>query len=174
MNAAGRVWPAFTGFVRRFGAWGRYRADRKPLTTVLHDMLLRYLTRRRPPIGLPVFLLIVLAAGAWSASATAADCFRYGQVVTLSGRYFAGVAPVDDGVVRDQLHDAARRVNLLSLTTPFCVNADTVSRGVKAASTIQLHCPAIHPADGSALSLKGRIVGAHTGNGQTPVLLMCR
>jgi hypothetical protein len=51
--------------------------------------------------------------------------------------------------------------------------ADTVNRSVSAALTIQLNCPAVRPADGSDLSLKGRLIGAHTGNGQTPVLLMC-
>ncbi len=127
----------------------------------------------RPPIGLPIVLAAVLAATAWSASAAPAKCYRYGEIVTLSGQYFALVAPADDGLVRDPLTDAARRATLLSLTTPFCVDADIVSLGSTAALTIQLNCPAVHPADGTELSIKGRLLGAHTGNGQTPVVLMC-
>ena len=115
----------------------------------------------------------VLALIAFSASATAAECYRYGQIVTLSGQYFAHVAPVDDGVVRDPINDLARRATLLELTTPYCVDADIVSRSVPAALSIQLNCPDVHPADGTELSIKGRVLGAHTHNGQTPVLLMC-
>ena len=118
-------------------------------------------------------LALVLAATAWSGAAAAADCFRYGEVVTLSGQYFAEVAPADDGVVRDPINDAARRATLLKLTARYCVNTDILSRGVTAALSIQLHCPAVHPTDGSELSLEGRLLGAHSGNGQTPVMLMC-
>lgn len=125
----------------------------------------------KPP-GLSA-LALVLAATAWSAPALAADCFRYGEIVTLSGHYFAEVAPADDGVVRDPINDAARRATLLRLTQPYCVNADVLSRGVATALNIQLSCPALHQADGSALSVTGRLLGAHTGNGQTPVMLMC-
>lgn len=128
--------------------------------------------RNRPAMGVSA-LMVVLAATAWSAPSAAAECFRYGQDVTLSGRYFAKVAPADDGVIRDPINDAARSAMLLKLTTPFCVNADIVSQGIPAAMTVQLNCPALHPADGSELSVEGRLVGAHTGNGQTPVLLMC-
>ena len=115
----------------------------------------------------------VLALIAFSASATAAECYRYGQIVTLSGQYFSLVAPADDGIVRDPINDRARRATLLELTTSYCVDADIVSRSVAAALTIQLYCPDVHPADGTELSIKGRVLGAHTGNGQTPVLLMC-
>ena len=118
-------------------------------------------------------LLVMLAAATVSGPAAAADCFHYGQVVTLSGQYFALVAPADDGLVRDPRNDAARRATLLSLGSPFCVDTDDISRGLSAALTIQLSCPAIHPADGSNVSLTGRLLGAHTDNGQTPVLLMC-
>jgi hypothetical protein len=120
-------------------------------------------------------LVLVLAATAWSApaAAAAADCFHYGQTVTLSGHYFAAVAPADDGITRDPINDAARRSTLLTLTTPYCVDADVLSHGVATALTVQLHCPALHPADGSELSVTGRLLGAHTRNGQTPVVLMC-
>ena len=117
--------------------------------------------------------VLALIASSVAAAAATASCYRYGEIVTLSGRYFAMVAPADDGVVRDPLNDAARRATLLKLTTPFCVDADTISRGIPVAMTVQLNCPADHPADGSALTLKGRLLGAHTQNGQTPVLLMC-
>ena len=168
MNPIGKLWIGSRDAMSRLNDW------RKSLATRVHDSLLRRLTSGRPPIGLPVVLLVVvLAAIAWPGSAAAADCFHYGQVVTLSGEYFAKVAPVADGVVRDPINDAARRATLLRLTEPYCVNADVLSRGVATALNIQLSCPALHPADGSALSVTGRLLGAHTGNGQTPVLLMC-
>ncbi len=116
----------------------------------------------------------VLAAASWSGAASAAACFRYGEVVTLSGQYFTEVAPAADGVVRAPLQDAARRADILFLNTPYCVDADVLSGGVSAASEIQLHCPATGAADGSVLSLTGRLFGAHTGNGHTPVLLACQ
>ena len=173
MTALGRAWSACTHAIGRLNGWYRRRRERRSLAEVVHGILLRHLTMRRPPIGLPVILAVALVAVAWSASAKAADCYRYGQVVTLAGHYFATVAPVDDGVVRDPLQDAARRATLLRVNTPFCVDADTVSRGIAMAATVQLDCPAIHPTDGSALSIEGRLLGAHTGNGQTPVLLAC-
>ncbi len=172
----GKVRVASRYVIGRLNDWRGTIARRirhAPITTRLHDSLLRRLTSGRPPIGLPIILLAVLAAIAWPRPAAAADCFHYGQVVTLSGQYFAKVAPADDGVVRDPLNDTARRATLLSLAAPLCVNADTVSGGVLAAMSVQLNCPAVHPVDGSELSLKGRLLGAHTGNGQTPVLLMC-
>ncbi len=167
MNPIGRLWSACTHATGLLNGW------RKSVATRLHDSLLRRLTSGRPPIGLPVILVAMLAAIVWSASASAANCYRYGETVTLSGQYFALVAPVDDGVVRDPINDLARRATLLRLTTPYCVDADIISRGIAVAMTVQLNCPAIHPADGSELSIAGRLIGAHTGNGQTPVLLMC-
>jgi hypothetical protein len=126
----------------------------------------------RLAIGLPA-LVIALAATASFASSAAAECFRYGEVVTLSGRYFAEVAPAADGVTRDPINDASRRATLLVLASPLCVNADQISGGVSTALSIQLSCPDTHSADGTELSIEGRLVGAHTGNGQVPVLLMC-
>ena len=169
MNAIDRMWLAGRNAVDRLNGW--YRRQVK----LAHDSLLRRLTRRRPPIGLPIIVLAVLAAAIWAGSATAAPagCFHYGEVVTLSGQYFARVAPADDGIIRDARNDAARRATLLKLTTPFCVNADDISAAVAASLTIQLNCPALRTRDGSELTIKGRLIGAHTGNGQTPVLLMC-
>ncbi len=169
----GKVSLVYHQVMRRLNGWRGHFLPRVPITTRVHDGLLRWLTRGRPPIGLPVVLMVALAAIAWSASANAAECFRYGEIVTLTGQYFAKVAPVDDGVVRDPINDLARRATLLRLTTPFCVDADIVSRSVPPALSIQLYCPALHPADGSQLSIKGRVLGAHTHNGQTPALLMC-
>ena len=173
MTALGRAWSACTHAMRRLRGWYRRRAERRSLAEVVHGILLRHLTMRRPPIGLPVLIAVAFIAIAWSGSAMAAGCYRYGEIVTLSGHYFAEVAPVDDGVIRDPLEDAARRATLLELTMPFCVDADIVSLASPSAMSIQLNCPAIHPTDGSALSIEGRLLGAHTGNGQTPVLLMC-
>ncbi len=167
MNVIGKVRLAC-----RYGM-GRQNGWRKSVATQLHDSLPRRLTSGRPPIGLPLILIVMLVAIAWPASASAAACYRYGQVVTLSGQYFAKVAPADDGIIRDPLTDAARRATLLRLTTPLCVDADIVSLGVPASLSVRLNCPGVHPADGTELSIKGRLLGAHTHSGQTPVLLMC-
>lgn len=172
MRAIRRVSIAYRNAMGRLNGWRETVAQR------LHDYLLKRMTSGRPPIGLPVTLAVVFAASVWAGSGTSAadpaGCFHYGQVVTLSGRYFSKVAPVDDGVIRDPLNVAERRVTLLKLAASFCVNADSISRGVPPASTIQLNCPGVHPADGTELSIKGRLLGAHTENGHPPVLLMCR
>ena len=141
---------------------------------LLHDSILRQPTKWWPPIGLPVFLAFVLATIVWSGSAAVADCFRYGQIVTLTGHYLLQVSPPDDGIVRDSRNDAARRATILSLASPFCVDADAISSGVAAALTVQLNCPDVHQANASNLSVRGRLLGAHTGNGHPPVLLMCQ
>lgn len=173
MNLVGKVWITCRDAAGRLGTWHRLRTGYLSITTKLHDILLRQLTKGRPPIGMPILLVAVLAGTVWSGSARAAECFRYGETVTLSGHYFAHVAPPDDGIVRDARNDVARRAALLSLAAPYCVAGDDVSRGVTAALSVQLNCPAIQAADGMALSVTGRLLGAHTGNGHTPVLLMC-
>lgn len=173
MTIVGKMWITCRDALDPLRSWHRLRAGYMSITTRLHDILLRQLTKGRPPIGMPILLVAVLAATAWPGSARAAECFRYGETVTLSGHYFAHVAPPDDGVVRDARNDVARRAALLSLVTPYCVAGDDVSRGVSAALSVQLNCPAIQAADGMELSVTGRLLGAHTGNGHTPVLLMC-
>ncbi len=129
---------------------------------------------RAPLVGAKSTLAMAAITIAFWASPAAAECFRYGDVVTLTGAHLTLAAPPDDGVIRDPRHDAARRADLLVLDTPLCVNADVLSQGVSAATSIQLHCPMIDVADGSVISVTGRLLGAATGNGQTPVLLSCQ
>lgn len=117
---------------------------------------------------------LVMAVSFANEPAFAGDCFRYGEIVTLSGHYASAVLPGADGVVRDLRTNAGRRADLLSLDSPLCVDADVLSGGVAGAMTVQVHCPVRDAADGSALSLTGRLLGADTGNGHTPVLLVCR
>jgi hypothetical protein len=119
-------------------------------------------------------MAVVLASALWSGPASAAACFRYGEVVTLTGSHFTLAPPPADEIVRDPRNDAARRADLLILSAPYCVNADALSAGVSEASTIQLNCPAVDVTDGSNVTLTGRLIGAHTGNGHTPVLLACQ
>ena len=120
-----------------------------------------------------VLATVALAAILWSGPAAGA-CFRYGDVVTLSGSHFNLVAAPVDGVIRAPQNDAARRADLLMLDAPFCVNADTLSGSVSGAATVQLNCPAIDVPDGSSVTLTGRLIGADTGNGHTPVILSCQ
>jgi hypothetical protein len=108
------------------------------------------------------------------AAAAAAPCLRYGEVVTLTGSYFALKAPAADGIVRRAATDTARRADLLVLDESYCVDADTLSTSIRDASTIQLDCPAVEAPDGGVVSLTGKIRGARTGNGHIPVLLSCQ
>jgi len=145
----------------------------------VRDIAFRRHKPRRPlPSGLgghTGLMVVVLASALWSGPASAAACFRYGDVVTLTGSHFTLVAPAADGIVRDPRNDAARRADLLVLNSPFCVNADELSVGVSEALTIQLNCPAaVDVTDGSTVTLTGRLMGAYTGNGHTPVLLACQ
>ena len=109
-------------------------------------------------------LKILIAACLLSTPALATDCLHYGDTVTLAGRYAAAVPVKGPG----------ERTDVLVLDSPICVAADVVSDGVSGATSIQLHCPTNLADLGGALSLTGRLFGAHTGNGQTPVLLVCR
>jgi len=130
--------------------------------------------RSRAAFRLAPTILAALMLAAWSGPSSAAACFRYGEIVTLTGHYAVQVQPPKDGIVRDVRNDAGRRADLLVLDTPLCVDSDALSNAVSAATTIQLHCPAIVASDGSALSATGRLLGAFTGNGHTPVLLVCQ
>jgi hypothetical protein len=105
--------------------------------------------------------------------AGASGCLGFGETVTLTGSYAAAVLPVADGVTRDVRTDAGRRADVLTLSAPICVDADVVSTGVQGTLTVQLHCPVLELVDGTTISLTGRLVGAHIGNGHAPVLLAC-
>ena len=74
----------------------------------------------------------------------------------------------------DPLILPGRTSDLLILDTPLCIDANPISHGIAAAADVQLLCPGLAVLDGAATSLTGRLVGAHTGNGHTPVLLVCR
>ena len=118
---------------------------------------------------------MALAAIALQAPASAsAPCFRYGDIVTLTGRYAPLLAPPDDGIVRADRNDAARRADVLALSESFCVAADNLSIAIPAALSIQIRCPAVKSASGATISLTGRLLGAHTGNGHIPVILACQ
>lgn len=116
-------------------------------------------------------LVVVLSLIA--SPALAKECLHYGDVVTLGGQYgFAVVAVGRNGT--DGIGDASEHANLLFLDAPFCITDDPVSKGISDVTSIQLHCPALEASDGNVLSLTGQLVGAHTGNGHTPVLLVCK
>lgn len=115
---------------------------------------------------------LVVALSLIASPALANECLRYGDVVTLGGQYgFAVLAEGRNGT--DGIGDASEHANLLFLDSPLCITTDPVSMGVSGVTSIQLHCPALLANDGNVLSLTGQLVGAHTGNGHTPVLLVC-
>ncbi len=97
--------------------------------------------------------------------ALAAECHHFGDVITIDGRY--GDADGTGAKV------AARQGEVLFLDSAICVAADVISPGIAGAMSIQLHCPKIEVAHGTEVTVTGRLFGAHTGNGQTPVLLSC-
>lgn len=118
---------------------------------------------------------LALAVIAFQDSASASvPCFRYGEIVTLTGRYAELAAPPGDGIVRAARNDTARLSDLLALNESYCVTADNLSRAIQAALSIQLRCPDIDPAEDSTISVTGRLLGAHTGNGHIPVILACQ
>jgi hypothetical protein len=121
------------------------------------------------------FRLPAVVAGCWLASspAMAGGCFHFGEVVTLTGNYVAMTAPLADGVLRDSRTDAGRRADLLELRSPLCVLPDVISAGVHEAASVQLDCPGLKASEGGLLSLSGRLIGAHTGNGHPPIVLSC-
>ena len=106
---------------------------------------------------------LIVASCLFSTPVFASSCLHYGDTVTLAGRF--GTATVPNGV--------AERADVFLLDEPICVAEDVVSAGIAGAMSVQLSCPTLEANLGSALSLTGRLVGAHTGNGQTPVLLVC-
>jgi hypothetical protein len=117
--------------------------------------------------------ILVAALSVIGSPALASECLQYGDVVTLDGQYgFAVLADGRNGT--DGIGDASEHANLLFLDSPLCITPDPVSGGVSDVTSIQLHCPALQANNGNALSLTGQLVGAHTGNGHTPVLLICK
>ncbi len=70
----------------------------------------------------------------------------------------------------DRRRDAGRTADVL-YGVPLCVASDDLSDGVPAATDVQVLCPDLLA--GSKIAVTGRLLGAHTGNGHTPVLLVC-
>lgn len=115
---------------------------------------------------------ILIAACLFATPAAAADCMHYGATVTLHGIFDPSVlSGQSDGL--DPRALPGRTSDLLLFDTPFCMAADAVSQGIASATDIQLLCPALTAEAGTPTSVTGRLVGAHTGNGHTPVLLVC-
>jgi len=111
---------------------------------------------------------------ALAVSPAAADaCHRYGAIVELSGAFAPAVLADGAAGADDPGRIPSRTSDLLVLDAPLCVLDNPVSRGVEAALDVQLLCPSLVADGGDAITLTGRLVGAHTGNGHTPVLLSC-
>ena len=115
---------------------------------------------------------LMIAICLFAVPADAAECMHYGATVTLRGIFDPAVLSTPSDPLDTQLL-LGRAADLLVLDTPLCVAADAVSEGILAAADIQLLCPNLAAKSGGAASITGRLVGAHTGNGQTPVLLVC-
>src|SRR5437870_1708332 len=114
---------------------------------------------------------VFVVACLFSVPAFAGDCARFGETVTLTGRYELRVLAATPAGTYDRRGDEGRTANLLYLASPLCVGTDDLSEGVAAASDIQVLCPGLAAA--SRVAITGRLLGAHTGNGHTPVLLVC-
>lgn len=119
-------------------------------------------------------LLATAAAGllAIVPTAAAADCYRFGDIVTLAG-IFAPAIVAENGNP-DPSGLAGRTSDLLLFDGLICVFADSISRHVADAGNVQLHCPSLVLQEGEPVTLRGRLFGARTGNGHTPILLVCR
>jgi hypothetical protein len=119
-------------------------------------------------------LCATAAAGllAVSSNSASAECYRFGDIVTFSGIFAPGVT-VENGN-RDPRGLAGRTSDLLLFDGLICVFADPVSRHFADAGDVQLRCPDLVLQKGERVTLRGRLFGAHTGNGHTPILLACR
>ena len=118
-----------------------------------------------------VLTLIVVAVCVLPAPAVAVTCARFGDVVTLTGRYVLHVVAPTAAGFQGRVSEDSRTANVLYLASPLCVDSDDVSEGVPAATNVQVLCPDLAAAN--PIAITGRLIGAHTGNGQTPVLLVC-
>jgi len=121
----------------------------------------------------PAVRRIILAAAALLlAGPAAADCVRYGATVTLTGQFMPAVLAMNGS--DDPLAEPGRTADVLVLASSLCVAGDVVSPVVLAAGSIQVHCPDFIPELHGPTTMTGRLVGAHTGNGHTPIRLVCR
>jgi hypothetical protein len=125
----------------------------------------------RPQSTGAMFKTVVVAACVLSSPAFAGECAHFGEMVTLTGRYVLDVLAAPSAGVRDPRRDAGRTANLLYLVSPLCVAGDDLSEGIPAATDLQVLCPNLSAGSGTAVT--GRLFGAHAGNGQTPILLVC-
>ena len=108
-------------------------------------------------------LLFVVSLLAGTALASAGECFRYEEPVTLAGTYRLAILPGPD---------KPESVALFDLGQPLCTLADDTFDGAENVSTVQLAgCPA--GSNGSHASLTGALFAAHTGHHHTDVLLGC-
>ncbi len=112
------------------------------------------------------------ALSLWLAPVSAGACARFGDVVTLTGRYVLQVVAAPAGGTFAPEPVEKRTSNLLYLSTPLCIESDDLNDGIAAATDVQVLCP--DPVAASPISITGRLFGAHTGNGHTPVLLVCQ
>lgn len=115
---------------------------------------------------------VLIAACLFAMPANAAECLHYGATVTLHGIFDPAVLSRPSDLL-DTQPLPGRTSDLLVLDTPLCIEADAVSEGILAATDVQLLCPELAAKGGAAASVTGRLVGAHTANGHTPVLLVC-
>lgn len=119
-------------------------------------------------------LAAIAAAGLLAISATGASaaCHRFGDIVTLAG-HFAPDVIAENGNL-DPYGIPGRTSDLLVLDGVMCMLADPISDKVAGVADVQLRCPDVALQKGEHTTLRGRLFGAHTGNGHTPVLLVCR
>jgi hypothetical protein len=92
--------------------------------------------------------------------------------VSLTGQFVPAVLAMNGN--DDPLGEPGRTADLLVLASSLCVAGDVVSPVVLAAASVQVHCPDFVPAPNGPTTITGRLVGANTGNGHTPILLVCR
>ena len=113
---------------------------------------------------------VLAALCVWPAQAAVA-CARDGDMVTLAGRYVLQVVAPPSAGTGDREPVEKRAANPLYASSPLCIESDDLSEGIPAATNVQVLCPGLAAA--GQTSITGRLVGADTGNGQTPVLLVC-
>jgi hypothetical protein len=118
-------------------------------------------------------MLLAWVAVLIGSPALADTCHRYGAIVALSGKFAPAVVAASVTGHDSPQGLPGRTSDLLILDVPLCVSASPSSPGESAALNVQLLCPLLVAGSGEAIEVTGRLIGAHTGNGHTPILLSC-
>ena len=125
------------------------------------------------------YLPSVAASLIWLATPAKADCFRYGDLVTLSGIVAEALYPEEPDYESVKGGDAPAWRFVLLLYEPICTVANDMGGAVPAINALQVNCDAAGYATirknlGEGQSISGTLEPALTGHHHTAVMLTCK